>query len=91
MPKEISGAELRRLRRALDTMPAEARAVFDRHRYEAKPYDMIAAELGVEIAEVERLMAQAMVHLMVDADAPGSGAVARLGAWLRAGFGRVWR
>lgn len=83
--------ELRRLRRAHASMPAQARAVFDLHRFEDKPYEVIAAELGIGVAEVERRMAEAMCHLMQTCDEPESGAVARFGAWLRAAFGRVWR
>jgi RNA polymerase sigma factor (sigma-70 family) len=83
MPDGYSSAELRRLRRALDTMPADARAVFHRHLYRDKPYEVIAAELGIDIAEVERLMAQAMIHLVREAEARDPGGSARFGAWLR--------
>ncbi len=82
---------LRRLRRAHACMPPEARAVFDRHRFEAKSYEVIAAELGIEVAEVERRMAEAMCHLMRTCDEPEPGAAARFGTWLRTAFGRVWR
>jgi len=82
---------LRRLRRAHASMPAHARAVFDRHRFEDKPYEVIAAELGIGVAEVERCMAEAMVHLIRTCDEPEPGALELIGAWLRAAFGRVWR
>lgn len=56
--------ELLRLRRALDTMPEAERQVFDRARYRDLDYLEIAAELDITVAEVERLMAGAMRHLM---------------------------
>lgn len=80
-----------RLRRAHASMPANARAVFDLHRFEGKPYEAIAADLGIGIAEVERRMAEAMCHLMRTCDEPGPGALSRFRAWLRAAFGRIWR
>lgn len=84
-------AEQRRLRRALDTMPAEARAVFDRHRYEEMDYAGIALELGIPISEVERRMASAMLHLLGEAAAPDADAFAPIGTWLRATLARVWQ
>ncbi|HEX8300080.1 sigma factor-like helix-turn-helix DNA-binding protein [Sphingomonas sp.] len=56
--------ELRRLRRALDTMPEAERQVFDRARYRDRDYIQIATELDIPVTEVERLMAGAMRHLM---------------------------
>ena len=56
--------ELRRLRRRLDTMPDAERQVFDRARYRDLDYIEIAAELDITVAEVERLMASAMRHLV---------------------------
>lgn len=91
MIRRPESRELRRLRLAHASMPAPSRAAFDRHRFEDKPYEVIAAELGIEVAEVERRMAEAMRHLMRTCDEPEPGAVARFGAWLRAAFGRFWR
>lgn len=47
------------------------RAVFDRHRYSDMDYTAIADELGITVAQVERAMADAMLHIMrcTDADA----------------------
>lgn len=56
--------ELRRLRRALDTMPDPERQVFDRARYHDLNYFQIAAELDITVAEAERRLGSAMVHLM---------------------------
>ena len=56
--------ELRRLRRAIDAMPDPEWQVFGRARYRDLDYFQIAAELGITVAEVERLLASAMVHLM---------------------------
>lgn len=91
MIRRPESKELRRLRRAHASMPVKARAAFDQHRFEDKPYEVIAAELGIGVAEVERRMAEAMCHLIRDCDEPVPGAVALFGAWLRAAFGRVWR
>ncbi|MEG3151046.1 sigma-70 region 4 domain-containing protein [Sphingomonas sp. ZT3P38] len=78
-----------RLRRALYTMPERPRAVFDLHRFGDRDYAQIADELGIELAEVERAMADAMVHL--DRKTGPHRNVARFGAWLRRRFGRFWR
>ena len=56
--------ELRRLRRALDTMSEAERGVFERARFRDLDYIEIAAELDLTTAEVERLMAGAMRHLL---------------------------
>lgn len=89
MPDRQSRAELRRLRRALDAMPAQARAVFDRHRFRSMAYDAVADELGIDAAEVERRMALAMTHLLREADKPIPGASERIWAWLRGALRRV--
>lgn len=60
--------ELARLRQRLDTMPQAEREVFERARFRNLDYLQIAAELDVTIAEVERLMAGAMRHLIGDGD-----------------------
>ncbi|AQR74196.1 sigma factor-like helix-turn-helix DNA-binding protein [Sphingomonas sp. LM7] len=91
MPDRISRKKMRSLRRAHETMPGPARAVFDRHRFRNLAYGEIAGELGIDIAEVERRMAQAMLHLMRNTDEARPGGLERIGAWLRAAFGRVWR
>lgn len=91
MPDRQSRAELCRLRRALDTMPAQARAVFDRHRFRSMAYDAIADELGIDAAEVERRMAQAMEHQLREGDTPIPGALERFGTWLRAALRRLWQ
>lgn len=82
--------ELRRLRRALATMPAQARAVFDRHRFRSMAYPEIAEELGIDAAEVERRMAEAMTHLLEQASKPIPGRSERIWAWLRAALRRFW-
>ncbi len=89
MPDRQSRAELRRLRCALDTMPQQARAVFDRHRFRSMAYPEIAEELGIDVEEVERRMAQAMAHLLREAGKRVPGGAERIWAWLRAAFGRV--
>lgn len=65
MVQELPVAEsLRRVRHALDTMDELPRAVFDLHRYHDLDYHQIAGELGISVAEVERHMAAAMLHIL---------------------------
>ena len=65
MEQELPHAELlRRIRYALDTMDELPRAVFNLHRYRDLDYRWIAVELGISVAEVERHMADAMLHLL---------------------------
>ncbi len=65
MEQELPRAELlRRIRHALDTMDELPRAVFEQYRYRDLDYQRIAAALGINIAEVERHMAAAMLHLL---------------------------
>jgi DNA-directed RNA polymerase specialized sigma24 family protein len=56
-------AELGQLRAALDTMSNEAHEVFVRCRFGDQDYTRIAAELDIDIAEVERRLAAAMLHM----------------------------
>ncbi|WP_448662465.1 sigma factor-like helix-turn-helix DNA-binding protein [Sphingomonas sp. CJ20] len=56
--------ELRRLRRALDTMPALERQVFEQVRFGGIDFASIAADLDMSVAEVERRLACAILHLM---------------------------
>ena len=56
--------KLRRLRRAIEAMPEPEWQVFQRARYRDLDYFQIAAELDITVAEVERLLTSAMVHLM---------------------------
>jgi DNA-directed RNA polymerase specialized sigma24 family protein len=77
-----------RLRRALYTMPERPRAVFDLHRFGDRDYAQIADELDMSIVEVERAMADAMVHLHRETERRDG--LARFGAWLRGRFGRFW-
>lgn len=55
---------LRRIQYALDTMDALPRAVFDLHRYRDLDYPRIAVELNIGVAEVERHLAAAMLHIL---------------------------
>lgn len=64
--------ELARLRAALDIMPEEARAVFERARFEGQDYNQIAAALNIGVGEVERRLAAAMLHLLRSWDGDGS-------------------
>jgi RNA polymerase sigma factor (sigma-70 family) len=55
--------DLKRLRAAFDTMPQDQRVVFERARFAGESYGAIAAELGIDCAEVERRMALAIAHM----------------------------
>lgn len=86
-----SKKRMRRLRRAHQTMPEPVRAVFDRARFQNLDYYQIADELGIDIAEVERRVAEAMLHLIRNTDETRPGGLGRIWAWLRAALRRVWR
>ena len=58
-----------RVAAALPTMAPLPRAVFERHRYRDMTYDAIAVELGVSVEDVERALADAMLHIKRCADA----------------------
>ena len=62
---------LRRIRYALDTMDALPRAVFDLHCYRDLDYHRIAVELNISVAEVERHLAAAMLHILRCTDGGG--------------------
>lgn len=64
-------AVLRRIQYALDTMDALPRAVFDLHRYRDLDYPRIAVELNISVAEVERHLAAAMLHILQCTDGGG--------------------
>ncbi len=61
-------AELVRLERRMRRMDAMTRAVFLMHRLDSLGYAEIAQRLGIEVGEVERRIAEAMV-VLVEADA----------------------
>lgn len=72
MYDDIDEAErLRRIRRALETMPRRHYEVFVRLTPRTKTYPQIAAELGISVRRVERRFAAALVHISryVDGDA----------------------
>jgi DNA-directed RNA polymerase specialized sigma24 family protein len=72
MEQELPLVEvLRRIQHALDTMDALPRAVFDLHRYRDLDYHRIAVELGISVAEVERHLAAAMLHILRCTDGGG--------------------
>lgn len=56
-------ATLRRVRHALASMDELPRAVFERASILDIGYHQIAAELGITPAQVERHLAEALVHL----------------------------
>ena len=76
----------RRLRRAFETMAALPRNVIERHLFDGHDYHRIAADLGLNPAQVERAVADAMFHL----SAPDVAGSAHLRAWLCRLLRRVW-
>lgn len=62
-PTPPTAADLDRLRRLITTMRRDVRRVFERHRYDDVPLDAIGRELGIGTDAVERLLAEAMLHL----------------------------
>ena len=56
--------QLARMRRAADALPATTREVFRLHAAQRLPYLLIAARLGITLAEVEQHLADALFHLM---------------------------
>ena len=54
---------MRRLERAIATMDAVSREVFLAHRLESLSYADIAQRTGLTVAEIERHIADAIVHL----------------------------
>jgi DNA-directed RNA polymerase specialized sigma24 family protein len=50
-----------RMRRAIDESPHQMQAVYRRHLLDGSDYPAIAAELGLEVREVEALIAQSIV------------------------------
>ncbi len=59
-------AELRRLRRRLETMPADERYVFEAMRFRGLRYRAIGEEMGLTPREVEALFARALLHMFSD-------------------------
>lgn len=56
-------SQLDRMRRALETMDARDRAVFELARFEGLGYRAIAEALGMEVEEAQRRLGQAIGYL----------------------------
>jgi DNA-directed RNA polymerase specialized sigma24 family protein len=50
-----------RMRKAIARLPPRMQAVYRRHLFEGLDYPAIAAELGIDVREVERMIAQSIV------------------------------
>ena len=50
-----------RMRQAIAALPPQMQAVYRRHLFEGLGYPAIAAGLGIDVREVERLVAQSIV------------------------------
>ncbi|MBW4332111.1 sigma-70 region 4 domain-containing protein [Stakelama sp. CBK3Z-3] len=62
---------LRRIEQALATMDELPLAVFERARFRDLDYARIADELGISVAEVEKHLAAAMLHIVNHTDPAG--------------------
>jgi DNA-directed RNA polymerase specialized sigma24 family protein len=62
----------RAVRRMLDTMPPEPRAVFERIRFRNLSYEEIATELAITPGEVEHLFAEGLKHMMRELGDPAT-------------------
>jgi DNA-directed RNA polymerase specialized sigma24 family protein len=58
VPEAISR---KRMRQAIAVLPPQMRAVYRRHLFDGFGYPAIAAELEIDVREVERLVAQSIV------------------------------
>ena len=69
MPEEFDDAELlRRLERAIRTVPRRTREVFLAHRLDDMSYAEIAQRTGLSVRQVERHMARAIHRLCKEVD-----------------------
>lgn len=60
----MSGSEAighERMRQAIAALPPRRQAVYRRHLFEGFGYPAIGAEFGIDVREVERLVAQSIV------------------------------
>jgi RNA polymerase sigma factor (sigma-70 family) len=64
MPEQLDDAEiLRRLERAMRSVPRPTREVFLAHRLDEIPYRQIAERTGLSVQQVERHMTRAIVAI----------------------------
>jgi RNA polymerase sigma factor (sigma-70 family) len=69
MPEQLDDAELlRRLERAIRTVPRRTREIFLAHRLDDMSYAEIAQRTGLSVREVERHMARAIYRLCREVD-----------------------
>lgn len=59
----IARQELRRLQAAIDALPARCREVFIRHKFDGLPQKTLAAEYGVTLNAIEKLLIRALLQL----------------------------
>jgi RNA polymerase sigma-70 factor (ECF subfamily) len=55
--------ELRRLQAAIDDLPPRCKAVFLRHKFDGMPQKALAAEYGVTLNAIEKLLIRALLQL----------------------------
>jgi RNA polymerase sigma-70 factor (ECF subfamily) len=78
----ISAGELARLQALLDSMPAHMRRALVLYRMEGRSQAQIAAELGMSVSGIEKVLARAyrqLVEFRTDTPAEGPGSPARPG------------
>ncbi|MEN3746080.1 sigma factor-like helix-turn-helix DNA-binding protein [Sphingomonas sp. HF-S3] len=60
---EVCPEPAARLREALDALPWSERRVFELHAVDGLDYPAIAERLAISVAEVEQLLASALIRL----------------------------
>ena len=69
MPEQLDDAELlRRLERAIRTVPRRTREIFLAHRLDGMSYAQIAQRTGLSVRQVERHMARTIYRLCTEVD-----------------------
>lgn len=59
----IARQQLRRLQQAVENLPPRCREVFIRHKFDGLPQKALAAEYGVTLNAIEKLLVRALVQL----------------------------
>ena len=59
----IARQQLRRLREAIDEFPPHCREVFVRHKFDGLLQKELAAEYGITVSAIEKLLVRALLHL----------------------------
>ena len=64
----LARQQIRLLRQAIDELPPRCREVFIRNRFDGLPQQQLAADYGVTLNAIEKLLVRALVHLRLRLD-----------------------